>query len=442
MPAMTNETPACGRCGSTALHHKVHGMPTAELFDEAERRPDLALAGCCIVEGDWTTECVTCGQRKILGRSDDSPWATTTRPDTAGLVTAYAALTRQTLGTAQTPAISYLGLWLLLARFAPVAAGTHRARLAEVLGVSCEEAAALAAALLDAPHPTVAAALGAWSRSPATAMLPLAFDELPDQAGLDRWASEHTRGLIERFPLQVDSLTELVLATALVLQPRWTTELGTDDNGRLVLDGGLQTLVDTSAAGIVAVAKPFSEDGVDVVSVIAAPGVSPSDVWRGVDEVVTKLNEGALWHGESPGGNPADGHAWTVRETTETFIEWTAPGDDDYLWRSYLPRWDAAVESALTAAPGVAELAASLREAVPQLDGPIECVQAATAAYDENGFEAAAVTALVMTAGAPQFVERTIHRVEVTFDRPHAVVAVARGGPWEGVPLFHCWVTP
>ena len=31
---------------------------------------------------------------------------------------------------------------------------------------------------------------------------------------------------------------------------------------------------------------------------------------------------------------------------------------------------------------------------------------------------------------------------DVTFDRPHAVVAVARGGAWEGVPLFHCWVTP
>lgn len=416
-------------------------MPTQELFEEAERRTDFTLAGCCVMAGDWTTECVTCGQRETIGSYDDSAWTTGIRPNTADLITAYAALTRQTLATAQTSAISYLGLWLLLARFAPVATGEHRARLAEAIGISCEEAAALAAGLLDAPHPTVAAALGAWSRSPATAMLPLALDELPDQAGLDRWASEHTRGLIERFPVPVDSLTELVLATALVLQPRWTKEMGTDENGRLVLDGGLQTIVDTSAAGLVAVAKPFSEDGVDVVSVIAAQDISPTDVWRAVDEVLAKLNEGALWHAESAGGNPANGHAWTVRETTETFIEWDAPGDGDYLWRSHLPRWDAAVESALTTAPGVAELIAALIEAVPALEGPIECVQAAQAAYDENGFEAAAVTALVMAMGAPQFVERTIHRVEVTFDRPHAVVAVARGGAWEGVPLLHCWVT-
>ncbi|WP_156616803.1 hypothetical protein [Mycobacterium sp. 852014-52144_SCH5372336] len=440
---MTNLSPACGRCGSTALHHKVHGMPTHELFEEAERRPDLALAGCCLMPGDWSTECVTCGQRKIIGRGGDSAWTTATQPGVAArLVTAYAASARQALGTAQTSAISYLGLWLLVARFAPVATGAHRARLPEVLGVSCDEAAALAADLLDAPHPTVAAALGAWSRSPATATPPVTLDELPDQEGLDHWASEHTRGLIEQFPLQVDPLTALVLATALVLQPRWTTELGTDDNGFLVLDGGLQTIVDTSAAGLVAVAKPFSEDGVDIVSVIAAPEVPPTDVWRAVDEVVAKLNEGALWHGELPGGVPASGHSWTVRETTETFIEWDAPDDGDYLWRSHLPRWNASAKSALTAAPGVAELVASLREAVPNLDGSLECVQAATAAYNENGFEAAAVTALAMATGAPQLVERTIHRVEVTFDRPHAVVAVARGGAWEGVPLLHCWVTP
>lgn len=417
-------------------------MPTEAMFEQAESRPDLRLGGCCITSDAWTTECVTCGQRRRLSASDQSAWTTVSRPDTDRLITAYGASARQTLDTAQTPAISYCGLWLLLARSASVAVESQRRRLEEALGVSCEEAAEVAARLLDAPHPTVAAALGAWSRSRATTVPGLTLDELPDQASLDRWASDQTRGLIDRFPITVSPLTELVLATALVLQPRWTTEMRTDENGLLVLEDGLQAIVPTRAAGLVAVAKPFSEDGVDVVSVIAAPDVSPSDVWRAVDEVVAKLNEGGLWHGELPGAGSAGGHAWTVRETTEEFVEWDAPDEDDHLWRSHLPRWRAAVDSELTAAPGVAELAASLKEAVPELAGPIECVQAATAAYDENGFQAAAVTALAMVTGAPQFVERTVHRVDVVFDRPHAVVAVARGGAWEGVPLFHCWVTP
>jgi hypothetical protein len=90
----------------------------------------------------------------------------------------------------------------------------------------------------------------------------------------------------------------------------------------------------------------------------------------------------------------------------------------------------------------VAELSASLTEVAPELAGPTTCVQAATATYDEGGFSAAAVTAFAMATGAPSFVERTIRRVEITFGGPHAVVAIARGGAWEGVPLFHSWVTP
>jgi hypothetical protein len=57
------EVPTCGRCGSSALHHVVHGMPSQEMVDEAQHRPDLRLAGCCVEEEDWSTECLTCGQR-------------------------------------------------------------------------------------------------------------------------------------------------------------------------------------------------------------------------------------------------------------------------------------------------------------------------------------------------------------------------------------------
>jgi hypothetical protein len=351
----TTEVPACGRCGSTVLHHAVHGMPSHELLEEAQHQPNLRLAGCVVLEGDWSTECLTCGQRQLFGNYDASLWTTATRPDTAGLVTRYAALARASLGMSDTTAVSYAGLWLLLARLAPAASDTHRARLAEVLGVSCDDAAALAADLLAAPHPTVTTAAGAWSRVPVTVGLPVVPDELPDQADLDRWAAEHTRGLIERFPLQIDPATLLVFATALVLQPRWTEELATDDDGLLVLDGGLQTLVDTDAAGRVAVAKPFSEDGVDIVSVIAAPEVSPPEVWRAVDEVVAKLNRGALWHGGHPDGELTDGHSWNVRETTAppppTTKTGSAPQPSPPSAWSWVPRRTSSAPSAASRTP-------------------------------------------------------------------------------------------
>lgn len=444
MTTMTNETevPACGRCGSTALHHVIYGMPTMELFDEAERRPDLSLGGCCIGPDVWTTECVTCGQRRYLG-NDSSEWTTTTRPRTADLVTRYATLIRDSLvDTATATAVSYAGLWLLLAHLAPVASDNHREAIAEALGISCDEAAALAEELLTAPHSTIATALGAWSRVALNTKVAVALEAMPDQAGLDRWATDHTRGLINEFPIDVSPETMLIVATALVLQPRWAKELWTDDDGMLLLNDGLQTIVDTQAAGRVAVAKPFSKDGVDVISVIAAPEVSPQDVWRAVDEVVAKLNQGALWNGGLRGGQFIDGHSWKVRQVTEGFIRGDAPDDFDTLWRSHLPRWSGDTVSQLSGAPGVAEIVAALCEAAPALAGPFECIQTATAAYDESGFTAAAITALGIATGAPEFVERTIRRVDLMFDRPHAVVAIARGGPWEGVPVFNAWLTP
>ena len=444
MTTMTNETevPACGRCGSTALHHVAYGMPTRGLFEEAGRRSDLSLGGCCIGPDDWATECVTCGQRRYLG-NDSSEWTTGTRPHTAGLVTRYATLTRDSVvETATATAVSYAGLWLLLAHLAPVASDDHREAIAEAIGISCDEAAALAEELLTVPHATIATALGAWSRVALETKLAVALEAMPDQAGLDRWASDHTRGLINEFPIAVSPETMLVVATALVLQPRWAKELWTDDDGMLVLNDGLQTIVDTQAAGRVAVDKPFSEDGVDVVSVIAAPEVSPQDVWRAVDEVVDKLNQGALWNGGLRGGDLIDGHSWKVRKVTESFIKRDAPDDFDIVWRSHLPKWSGDTVSTLSGAPGVAEIVAALCEAAPALAGPFECIQTATAAYDEAGFTAAAISALGVLTGRPALVERTIRRVELMFDRPHAVIAIARGGPWEGVPVFNAWVTP
>lgn len=440
--AIGTEVPACGRCGSTALHHVAYGMPSGDLVDEAGRRSDLRLGGCCIEPGDWSTECLTCGQRGYLVDDDSSAWTTTTRPQAAGLVSRYAELVRDSVDTATASAVSYAGLWLLLAHLAPVATDNHRQRIAEAIGISCAEAAALAEELLTAPHATLATALGAWSRIGLDMDLAVALEAMPDQAGLDRWAAEKTRGLIKKFPLVISPETALVFATALVLEPRWAKELRTDEKGMLVLDDGLQTLVDTRAAGPVAVAKPLSRDGVDVISVIAAPDISPRDVWRAVDEVVTKLNEGGLWHGEFPGGPLADGHAWTVRQVTESFSAWDPPAD--VLWRSHLPPWRADAVTGLGGAPGVPELVASLTEAVPVLaGGSSQCIQAATARYDESGFTAAAVTALGITLGGlPEYVERSVRRVEITFDRPHAVIAIARGGPWEGIPVFNAWVTP
>ncbi|MGK5523163.1 hypothetical protein ACSNN9_27915, partial [Micromonospora sp. URMC 107] len=126
---------------------------------------------------------------------------------------------------------SPLGAWLLLALAAPAAAGPTRATLEEVLGVDVDTAATAAGALLAAPHPLVPSATALWHRPGVEtagldgwrAGLPgsTATGALPDQAGLDAWAREHTLGLIEAFPLTVTPQVLLVLASALATRVSW-----------------------------------------------------------------------------------------------------------------------------------------------------------------------------------------------------------------------------
>ncbi|MFE7227543.1 hypothetical protein ACFU7D_22315 [Nocardioides sp. NPDC057577] len=348
----------------------------------------------------------------------------------AEAVRTYAATTRSALGSAESPVISYAGLWLLLASLAPAA----ETETDEVLGLNRADARAAALGLLEAPHPTIGAAVAGWLRPGVrlTKGLPVVLDPLPDQAGLDAWADEHTRGLIQEFPLEIDAQTLIVLASALVVTPRWSERLGEDEAG-LLLEGGFQAVVETEAAGPVAVACPPSEDGISVYSVIAADGVSADDVWRAADEVVRRIDAGEVRNHTFEAQSA--GHAWTVQEVT---VRGGATAD---RWRSHLPEWSVEDRHDLSAAPGVAEIARGVMAAVEEETEAV-CVQKAVASYDREGFKAAAVTGMMVRAVAAAPRETKVRQIDLRFDRPHAVVAIARGGAWEGIPLFGSWVTP
>lgn len=365
--------------------------------------------------------------------------------EVAAAIRAYAASARTHLAGDEAQAVSYAGLWLLLASYAPVV--TDAAAFRSVFGLTPEQAKEAANRLLAEPHPTVAAALGGWLR-PGVALggeLPVALDALPSQEALDRWAAERTRGLINSFPIKLDPLTLLVLASALVLTPRWSGGVDHDDaDDMLVVSSGLRAVVQTSV-GPVAVASPATEDAVDVISVIAAPGVAPAQVWTAVDEVLVALSAGQVRSNSFPSGMPPgeveQGHAWTSVEFERRF--WgDAPEDGSDVWEARVPEWSATTAIDLVSAPGVDLIAAPIQAMLPE-GSDVTCVQKVTARYDDEGFSAAAVTAMAFAArGAPAPKFRRIREVTLTFDRPHAVIAVARGGVWDEVPLFQAWVDP
>lgn len=355
----------------------------------------------------------------------------------AAAVRAYAARCREVLPEGFT-ARSYAGLWLLLARLSAVTSDRDREELEGALGMSAEEATTAAAELLGEQRDDLDAAVVGWLRDDVrlTGAVPVPLDPLPDQDGLDAWARTSTRGRIDAFPVTVTSDTVLLLASALVAETRWTEALDIADDRLVVDERGLLAVVDTEAAGLVAVAVPPGPGDLDVISVIAEDELPQSWVWAAVDEVAGWVADGTLLGRRVPAARLADGHAWqVVRKRRQV------PDGSTEVWDASVPAWSLTSPTDLLAAPGVGAVADAVLALVPP--GPLEvsCVQSATATYTSTGFEAAAVTVLAfMGSLAEPRAWRRVHHVSLRFDRPHAVIAVARGGAWEGVPLVHAWV--
>ncbi|WCN84131.1 hypothetical protein [Micromonospora sp. LH3U1] len=392
-------------------------------------------------------------------------------------LSAYAARLHATIGDRHHVA-SPLGAWLLLAvcATAPPEADPVGPSLADALGTDLASAAKAARALLDAPHPLVASASALWYRPGATdggsaewrAALPATTDVgvLPDQAGLDAWAREHTLGLIETFPLKVNAEVIFALASALATRISWATPFDVADARALGAGspwarrlhralrsprhGHRCAIVSTARAGDVIVhaapAQTTDGAGLVVLSVAAAPQVPPAEVLAIAYDLSASAADGA-----PPAGSRSlfdlqlgDTPLWTLSEER---IRTTARDGREERHHAVLPCWSARSEHALTA-PALgfpAATAALARALATRVDG-YDARQVAMARYGRYGFEAAAVTGMVgVTSLPPEGVART---AELRFGNPYAVVAVATDtradsvtGPWHGVPVFSAWVT-
>ena len=311
-------------------------------------------------------------------------------------------------------------------------------------GAGSQADAALARALLDTPHPLVAAASAMWHapqvEPPSLPALPAstATGPLPDQAGLDRWARENTFGLIEQFPLKLSPEVVLILASALATRISWqhpfelapAETLGPDSPwaGRLTTvlrspsPGHRALIADSSTAGRVIVHEAGA-DGLRVLSVAADPGVPPGRVLAAAHEVAAArpVSLFDLPVGESP--------LYRVWEEPHA----AKPGE---FAHAVLPAWSARNQHDLGADEfGFAAVAEKLGR------DRFEAAQSVVARYDRYGFEAAAVTGFMsLTSFTPPGVARF---AELRFGHPYAVVAVATqpGGPWDGMPVFSAWVS-
>jgi len=393
-------------------------------------------------------------------------------PSRAGVaarsVARYASLLHAEIGAVH-HAASPLGAWLLLALAAPAADGADREGLTEILGCDIGTAAAAAADLIKHPHHLVPNAAAVWTANGAplderfekfrtTLPSQVATGALPDQAGLDRWAHDHTLGLIDSFPVRWDESLYLVLATALATKVSWrtpfdlapATSLGSMSPWAAQVTRVLRTPEDdrnrdhdqficsTPDVGEVAVHVAAAVEGLLVISVAAQPDIPASEVIAAAHRIGMAVALGA----DLPRRDLADlplgeSRLWLLREETST---------ESDACVALLPAWSAqSLHDLHDPALGFGLLVRSLTDG----RDPWDAQQAVQARYSRTGFEAAAVTAAAVYLSA-RLGTRRRRVAELRFGHPYAVVAftldevvsgqAGQQSLWNALPVFSAWV--
>ena len=334
--------------------------------------------------------------------------------------------------------VSGAGLWPLLALLASAADETARAELAAALGRPAESGQADALELIDILRDgaSTTAALGLWTRKGIplhqqwASRLPAGVvGTLTDQRALDRWASEETGGLIDKFPLELTPEILLVLASALAARVTWRTPFDAwPRNGdrrstepdkqwlsRETYDLGIAAVLDGTVTRVV-----VEGDG-DVDVHLLLGDQQPSDV------LAAGLRELSGTAQISPATDPdSGGPGLTVRRVPST--DW----NDIVCLR--LPSFQIAEHHDLLKHSDLFGLRALTDPYVSHLPllSPVELsisqgAQDVLARFFAEGFEAAAVTAFsaIPTSGVPR--ERyEVTVVDADFDRPFGFIAVHR----------------
>lgn len=374
---------------------------------------------------------------------------------------------------------SPLGIWLLLCVCLPAVEGSECAQLESIVGCSREAAGALVDAFLSDVPAAVQAAVAVWVDEAVLTgpfvrwreQLPARVDcgGVPSQADGDGWADRSTLGLIPSFPMSLDGL-DLVLVSAIATIVSWRTPYEVASAGdwfsasspwaqvlkRVLVRGGsdldLRTagIVETHAAGLVAVHDAVAQEDLTVICVCADPTADRWDVVAAGHEIATHIATGSELESVSLFDLPVgDGHSWVIDERE---VPAPRPGDRHEAIASVaLPAWE--IHSGLDLLSSPAFGVATATDALEQMIGGRNSAgrQFATATFDRYGFRAAAIDIMIGAyEPAPPPHTGLQRTASLRFDHPFAVIAVigrpsrpdAKQVPirFSGLPIFEAWV--
>lgn len=328
---------------------------------------------------------------------------------------------------------SSLGIWSLAAYLGNAHGDAEPSPLLDVLGMSVSEANATMKHLIEEKPAVVSLALSSWAGKmngyvqnifTATGDFALNNEHAPIQDEMDNWTKVSTLGIFEAFPMDVepfDSIFTSVVATKIkwaeqfdiepVKESRWNVQ-------NLLIDKEAEksvTFFKDAENRYVAFRKADEDDSLSVIAIL--PLDSDSNLADVSNRYATNPHAferfGIALAMDSPYVNQVG-----VSNKHETYVRipaWEA--DSNFSVSSIFPEFDEVGKALLP-------------------DGSSETLQFVKAKYNALGFEAAAVTTMMLRGVS--IPNKII--MQVSFDRDFHVVAVGR---FEGaeIPMFSFEVT-
>lgn len=366
---------------------------------------------------------------------------------TLELITPYAKKFNKAVLDAGYNTSSPLGLWLLLAL------GASNSRhlsdetvkgLEELLDMPLADATEQARKVLLSPPDSLKAAVGSWSKVDSETLSEweesvqgaiTSENSIPSQETLNEWVKDNSYGILEEFP-RVDETVIFILASILASKVSWNQELSPAAPLGCMKQWGTKKVMLSAAEHPVFIAKvdgqmygvhvATSSDAMRVYSVISTDENTPADVVMDAAYAIAQEDYEVVdsWDDAEKGV----GEVLSVSTTTS-----------NRKASAFLPAWDSNDSLELTSVPGVgADLL--VRAFSERIDGETvgAVLQEVKASYHKAGFEAAALTSMmIMRSATPP---PTYKQLVVSFSRPYAALAVAVSQE-DVVPAFNTWVT-
>ncbi|HEY9369221.1 serpin family protein [Streptomyces sp.] len=321
------------------------------------------------------------------------------------------------------------GLWLALGAVAAGAGGDTAKEFGALLGVSGEAAAGAVTGVARAlgANDALAVATGVWSRVSVfeayrEALPGVGFGVLDGQGPIDAWVRAATDGMIDRLPLALGTGADLALVSALALKAVWRARFAPSRTRDAPFTDGYGDTADVPTMHqLIPASWAWRVGGATVVEL---PCEGPEETALRVRFVLGEERDG-----------PAEAlpAAWAPPRRRE-------PVRAEAVDLS-LPRFSVRTRIDLCAQLAGLGVGAATDPARADFSGlspvPLHISDAAQEAYvrvAEEGVEAAAVTAVVMTRGAaPPRIKQT---EPIAFDRPFGFAVLDAAGE---TPLFAGW---